>query len=120
MRILKIGLMIFLLSLLSSFLFLKKEAIACEAITLTEFEEISSNVYSDSSLTNKQRLLLNNTINQAYNRVNQVYGETKSSPRIIATNDPKYKKFGLNPTGMQSSGFFRECIFLGPKGLNVE
>jgi hypothetical protein len=119
-RILKVSLIIFLLSLMSSFLFFKKEAIACEAISLTDFEEIYSNVYSDSSLTNEQRLSLKNMITQAYNRVNQIYGETKSSPRIIATNDLEYKKFGLNPTGMQNSGFFRECVFLGPKGLNVD
>lgn len=120
MRILKVSLILFLLSLMSSFLFFKKEAIACEAVTLIGFEEIYSNVYSDSSLSNEQLSLLHNTINQAYDRVEQIYGVTKSSPRIIATNSLEYTKFGLNPTGMQNTGFFRECIFLGPKGLNVD
>lgn len=120
MRILKVSLFIFLLSFVSFFLFFKKEAIACEAITLVGFEEIYPDVYSDSSLTNEQRSSLNDTIDQAYRRVEQIYGVTTSSTRIIATNDLGYKKFGLNPTGMQNSGFLRECIFLGPKGLNVD
>ncbi|RVU33534.1 hypothetical protein EOE67_16080 [Rheinheimera riviphila] len=120
MRVLNVSFIIFLSLLISSFLFFKKEAIACEAITLIGFEEIHSNVYSDSSLTSEQRSSLRNTINQAHDRIEQVYGVTKASPRIIATNNLEYKKFGLNPTGMQNSGFFRECIFLGPKGLNVD
>lgn len=120
MRMLKVSLVIFLFLLMCSFFLFKKEAIACEAINLVGFEEIYPNVYSDSSLTNQQRLSLNYTINQAYDRVGQIYGVIESSPRIIVTNKLEYKKFGLNPTGMQNTGFFRECIFLGPKGLNVD
>ena len=53
-------------------------------------------------------------------RVSDIYGTPTANPRIIATAEKKYAKFGFNPTGMQSSGFFRECIFLGPKGLNTD
>ena len=120
MRILKVSFIIFLLFFTSSFLFFKKEAIVCEAIHFAGFEQIYPDVYVDPSLTNEQRLSLNNTIHQAYARVEQIYGATKSSVRIIATNNTDYEKFGLNPTGMQNSGFLRECIFLGPKGFNVD
>lgn len=120
MRILKVSFIIFLLFFIASFLFFKKEAIACEAINLVGFAEISPDVYVDSSLNNQQLLSLNDTINQAYDRVEQMYGATTSSARIIVTHHTDYIKFGLNPTGMQKSGFFRECVFLGPKGLNTD
>ena len=120
MRILKVSLLIILFSFIFSFLFFKKEAIACEAINLTNFEEVHPDVYVDSSVTSEQRTLLLESINIAYSRVNQIYGEINSSPRLIVTNDLEYKIYGLNPTGMQNSGFFRECIFLGPKGMNVD
>lgn len=120
MRFFKITLVTSLFFFVFSFLFFKKEALACETISLLGFEEISPNVYTDDSLTSQQRSLLNLAITSAYDRVEQVYGKAQSPSRIIATNNLSYKKFGLNPTGMQNSAFFRECVFLGPKGLNVD
>ncbi|MFT6507097.1 MAG: hypothetical protein ACI92O_001939 [Colwellia sp.] len=119
-RILKVSILIILFSFISSFLFFKKEAIACEAISITNFEEIPPNVYADPSVAREQRTLLLDSIDKAYSRVNQIYGEINSYPRLIVTNNLEYRKFGLNPTGMQNSGFFRECIFLGSKGMNVD
>ena len=120
MSLFKIFLSVTLGVFFSAFLFFKKEAIACEVIHFTTFKEIAPQVYVDSSLTAEEQLSLINSINLAFSRVNQVYGEVTSEPRWIVTNDLDYRAFGLNPTGMQSSGFVRECIFLGPKGINVD
>lgn len=104
----------------ASFVFLKKEAIACEIAPLTSFKEIYPNVYVDNSVSLKQQNNLIQYINEATHRVTHVYGTPKSSPRIIATNKKSYSKYGFNPTGMQSSGFSRECVFLGEKGINTD
>ena len=120
MRIVKVSVLISVLLFTSSVVFFKKEAIACEAISASHFEEIHPNVFTDSTVTNKQIASLLASITLAHERINQVYGEMSAVPRIIATNSLAYQKFGLNPTGMQSSGFARECVFLGSKGMNVD
>ncbi|RUO69604.1 hypothetical protein [Idiomarina ramblicola] len=120
MRIFKILLSVFILLLFASFIFFKKDAIACEMIGQTHFSKISTNLYVDDSLDEAQKSNLIEAINDAIERVSNVYGNPISSPRIIATTEDKYSSFGFNPTGMQASGFFRECIFLGPKGLNTD
>jgi len=119
-RIFKILSFACLLTFSVSFIFFKKDAIACEMIGLTHFSEVSSNIYIDDSLGEAQKFGLINSIASAIDRVSSVYGNPISSPRIIATAETKYADFGFNPTGMQTSGFFRECIFLGPKGLNTD
>ncbi|WP_235577032.1 hypothetical protein [Pseudoalteromonas sp. R3] len=103
-----------------SFGYFKKDAIACELIGVAQFYEVSPNLYVDKSIDNLQQDKLANAIESAVRRVSDIYGAPVSHPRIIATAEAKYAKFGFNPTGMQISGFFRECIFLGPKGLNTD
>ena len=120
MGIVKVSVLVSVVVFISLFVTFKKEAIACEAIHASHFEEIHPNVFTDSTVTNKQIASLLASITLAHKRINQMYGEMSAVPRIIATNSLAYQKFGLNPTGMQSSGFARECIFLGPKGMNVD
>ncbi|MCO7189066.1 MULTISPECIES: hypothetical protein [unclassified Pseudoalteromonas] len=100
--------------------YFQKEAIVCELIGASQFDEVSPNLYVDQSMSHLQQVNLVNTVEAAVTRVTDTYGAPASHPRIIATADAKYAKFGFNPTGMQRSGFFRECIFLGPKGLNTD
>ncbi|TMP27750.1 hypothetical protein CWB99_13745 [Pseudoalteromonas rubra] len=116
----KIILLVFLAFFMLSFGYFKKDAIACELIGVAQFYEVSPNLYVDKSIDNLQQGKLANAIEAAVKRVSDVYGAPTSNPRIIATAEAKYAKFGFNPTGMQTSGFFRECIFLGPKGLNTD
>lgn len=120
MRILKIISSVFLLLFFGSFVFFKKDAIACEIIDLTHFSNISTNIYVDDSFDQSQKINLIKSVDDAIERVNHVYGNPASSPRIIASAENKYARFGFNPTGMQVSGLFRECIFLGPKGINTD
>lgn len=120
MKLFKIGLTVAIFSLILSFAFFKKEAIACELISYSKFEEIQSEIYVDDSLNVMEREQLLKAIAEGEERVNTVYGKTISKPRYIATKKIKYGKFGMNLTGMQNSAFYRECIFLGPKGLNVD
>ncbi|MGO2333167.1 hypothetical protein [Pseudoalteromonas sp. JB197] len=120
MKILKIFTVFFITFFIASFGYFKKDAIACELIGIYHFNEVSPNFYVDQSIDNLQQIELSHALQDAIQRVSDIYGVPTSSPRIIATAETKYAKFGFNPTGMQSSGFFGECIFLGPKGLNTD
>lgn len=105
---------------IASFVFLKKDAIACEFVEIAGFTEVSPNLFIDHSIDKQQQFNLLNAVETAFQRVDNTYGPSTSNPRIIATTDEKYANYGFNPTGMQSTGFTRECIFLGPKGLNTD
>lgn len=119
----KLGVMAALCCVCASFLLVNKDAIACELVpfsSLSGFSEISPNIYTDDSLTPDEQQALLAAIRLAKQRVSQVYGPPQSSPTIISSSHRHYADFGFNPTGMQRSGFGQECIFIGPKGQNVD
>lgn len=120
MKIINIFTVFFLACFIVSFGYFKKDAIACELIGISHFTEVSPNLYIDQSINSLEQVSLSNAVQAAVKRVSDIYGAPTSNPRIIATTETKYAKFGFNPTGMQSSGFIRECIFLGPNGLNTD
>ena len=120
MKILKILTVVFITFFIASFGYFKKDAIACELIEVSHFNEVSPNLYVDQSIDSLKLVELSNAVQAAAKRVSDIYGTPTSNPRIIATAETNYAKFGFNPTGMQNSGLFRECIFLGPKGLNID
>lgn len=120
MKILKIFTLVFIAVFIASFGYFKKDAIVCELIGVSHFNEVSPNLYVDQSINKLQQIELSHAVQAAVKRVSDIYGVPTSNPRIIATAETKYGKFGFNLTGMQSSGFVRECIFLGPKGLNTD
>ena len=120
MKILKILIIVFITFFIASFGYFKKDAIACELIGVTHFNEVSPDFYVDQSIDTSKQVELSHAVESAFKRVSDIYGTPTSNPRIIATAETKYAKFGFNPTGMQNSGLFRECIFLGPKGLNTD
>ena len=120
MKILKILTVVFITFFIASFGYFKKDAIACELIGVTHFNEVSPDFYIDQSIDTSKQVELSHAVESAFKRVSDIYGTPTSNPRIIATAETKYAKFGFNPTGMQNSGLFRECIFLGPKGLSTD
>ena len=105
---------------ISSFLFYNKDGLACEAGPFIGFEEVQSEIYVDSSLSQIERGALLVLIKNAKERVSDAFGEMSSFPRYIVTKDLKYSRFGFNSTGMARSTILRECIFIGPKGINVD
>ena len=112
MKILKILTVVFITFFIASFGYFKKDAIACELIEVSHFNEVSPNLYVDQSIDSLKLVELSNAVQAAAKRVSDIYGTPTSNPRIIATAETNYAKFGFNPTGMQNSGLFRECIFL--------
>lgn len=75
MKLFKIGLTVAIFSLILSFAFFKKEAIACELISYSKFEEIQSEIYVDDSLNVMEREQLLKAIAEGEERVNTVYGK---------------------------------------------
>lgn len=120
MKIPKVMTIFIITFFIASLGFFKKDAIACELIGISHFNEASPDFYVDQSIDTQKQIELSHAVEDAFKRVTDIYGAPTSNPRIIATAQTKFDKFGFNPTGMQSSGFFRECIFLGPKGLNTD
>ena len=120
MKMLKTLTIVFIAFFIASFGYVKKDAIACDLIGISHFNEVSPDIYVDQSIDSPKQVELSHALEAAVNRVADIYGTPTSNPRIIATAETKYSKFGFNSTGMQSSGLFRECIFLGSKGLNTD
>lgn len=111
MKILKTLIIVFITFFIASFGYFKKDVIACELIGVSHFNEVSPNFYVDLSIDSLKQVELSNAVQAAAKRVSDIYGTPTSSPRIIATAETKYAKFGFNPTGMQNAGLLRECIF---------
>ncbi|MBU2426944.1 MAG: hypothetical protein KKA56_08705, partial [Gammaproteobacteria bacterium] len=105
---------------LFSLLFFNKDGLACEAAPLIGFEEIKPEIYVDATLSQIDRETLLAFVKSAKARVNNAFGEMISFPRYIVTKDTKYSELGFNSTGMARSALLRECVFIGPKGINVD
>ena len=116
----KAGLSVLFIGFLGTCLVFKKDVIACEAVSWSNFNELAKDVYVDDSLNVQQRRDLLASINAAVARVTAVYGAPEAPVRIIAFTDPDYGHWGFNLTGMQMSGLSRECVFIGPRGINVD
>ena len=120
MKSLKLLITITCIIVLSFLLFFNKDGLACEAAPIIGLEEVHSGIYVDSTLSQIDREALLVLVKAAKARVENAYGEMSSVPRYIVTKDPKYSQFGFNPTGMARSTLLRECVFIGPKGINVD
>lgn len=103
---------------LSSMLFYNKQGIACEAAPLLGFEQIDAEIYVDATVSQTERDALITFVDKAKERVSAAFDDMSSTPRYIVTK--KSAQFGFNPTGMARSSLTRECIFIGPKGFNVD
>lgn len=57
---------------------------------------------------------------KAKQRVDEAFGKMSSHPRYLVSKNSVYRQFGFNPTGMARSSLSRECVFIGPKGINID
>ncbi len=120
MNILKLFLLILCVAVPSAVLFYNKAALACEMAPFIGFEAVQAELYVDASLSNAQRENLIAQVHQAKNRVDAAFGKMQSSPRYIVSKNHAYQQVGFNSTGMARSALLRECVFIGPKGMNVD
>lgn len=120
LKLFKVFILISGFGFIFSVLFQSKEAITCELIAFSDFDELQPDVYVDSTLGDVDRKNLLKVIIEGTKRVDSIYGKSESSPRYIATKNEEYARYGLNLTGMHKTAFFRQCIFLGPRGLNTD
>lgn len=101
-------------------LFQQRHSIACEVLDSTNFEQLDSNIFVSSSITNVSEAL--NSISEGKQRVNSVFGVMQSNPRIVLVgNESEANKLGANTTAtthMYSP--LGTCIVLGPDGQNED
>ena len=120
MKLIKLVIAVTGVFVLLALFFYNKAGLACEAAPFIGFEEIKPEIYVDSTLNPMDQEVLLAVVKDAKERVNRAFGEMISVPRYIVTKDTNYSQFGFNPTGMARSTIFRECVFIGPKGINVD
>lgn len=120
MKMFKLTAAILLVTSTCTIFFFNKAALACEVAALSGFEQIQSDIFVDDSLNKAERTQLLTLIQQAKSRVDETFGKMSASPRYIVSKHAKYRSLGFNPTGMARSSLSKECVFIGPKGINVD
>jgi len=97
MKILKILIIVFITFFIASFGYFKKDAIACELIGVTHFNEVSPDFYVDQSIDTSKQVELSHAVESAFKRVSDIYGTPTSNPRIIAQPKQNMPSSDLTP-----------------------
>lgn len=93
-------------------------------VQLRGYTQVKDNIYLDNSFNGDSSNVLS-IIEEADNRIETFWGEIKSKPRIIISdNDKNLKKMGWtgNPALTTTSVFFgaHSYVVISPKGLNID
>ncbi|WP_339142467.1 hypothetical protein [Pseudoalteromonas galatheae] len=120
MKILKFILILLCITTFLSIFIFNKEALACEITPFMGFKETYPEIYADDSMKKTEQGNFIELVQKAKKRVDEAFGKMSSNPRYIVSKKSTYWKFGFNPTGMARSSLFRECVFIGPKGINID
>ncbi len=109
---------IFLLVVLAG-VFSQRHALACEAVELSDYEQVAPNIFASSSVENIEQVL--RSILDGKQRVDSTFGEMVASPKIVIVgNKVEANNFGANSTATAYYTPIGTCIILGPKGQNVD
>jgi len=101
--------------------FYQRHVLACEFIEYSDYSEISANVFVGASFNFTKEEELLSIISQGRTRVNNVFGDMKSNPKLVLTSSGlEASHFGSNEYGRALGSPFGECVILGPKGQNVD
>ncbi|MGB2739094.1 hypothetical protein [uncultured Pseudoalteromonas sp.] len=108
----------FLLVVLAG-VFSQRHALACEAVGLTDYEQVAPNIFALPSVENIEEVL--RSILDGRQRVDSTFGEMIAIPKIvIVANKVEANNFGANSTATAYYTPMGTCIILGPKGQNVD
>jgi len=118
---LKLALLLLCSSTLVLGSFYQRHELACEFIEYSDYAEISPNVFVGASFNFKRKGELLSIINQGRFRVNETFGQMKSTPTLVLTSNAlEASHFGSNEYGRALGSLLGECVILGPKGQNVD
>lgn len=119
----KIGLVFIVVFALASAigLFANRYALACEMSPLFGYQQGSGRVYAHSSSAKADLGNISQLMDAASARITDTYGLPISQPRfIITTTENEAAKWGANETASMHRRPGRNCIIIGPEGLNTD
>ena len=98
------------------------KVINCSLINYSkEFEEITYNVFVQKGTDEISKEDIFKYIEEAKNRVRELYGNLTVSPTyIIATDEKLLKKYNGNNIGLTHNSILGIYIVIGPKGMNSD
>lgn len=102
-------------------LFANRYALACEMSPLFGYQQSLERVYVHNSSAKAELGNIDQLLNAASARIKDMYGTPISQPRfIIATTENEAAKWGANETASMHRLPGRNCIVVGPEGLNTD
>ena len=100
--------------------FSQRQALACELIRYSNYQQIDSNFFVSPTFGKDDRERIIAVINLARSRIENTFGTMVSSPLVVITvNDDEASKFGSNAYGKAHLTPFGQCLVFGPQGHNV-
>ncbi|MBY6185655.1 hypothetical protein KUV89_03250 [Marinobacter hydrocarbonoclasticus] len=121
MRTLLIAILLLLLTLVLAGAFSQRHALACEALAALDYPYLGDGVFIAPDLSHQQGQRAKAMIDAAEARIAQVYGEPKSTPRLVFTSEPDVaEQWGANQTATMHRLPWGACIVVGPKGHSVD
>ena len=107
------------IALLVLMLITQRHAIACEAVTFSDYYQIVPNLFVSNSFKHTNHA--SDYLAEARKRVDSTFGKMRASPKIVLVNSPQEAaKFGANTTATAHATPLGTCIVLGPKGQNID
>jgi hypothetical protein len=115
-----IFLSIFILLVIAG-IFLQRHAFACRLIPFLGYEKLNDQLFIAGDISLENSAALQQLMDSASARINKVYGQPDSKPRIFITSDLQTaKRWGANDTASMHRLPWCSCIIIGPQGQNVD
>ena len=121
MRKFAIGILLATLLLVLTGGFFQRHALACELLPILNYQQVSSEVFLDSDISDEQAEAIKALIGSASERIDNIYGSSISEPRLLITsNSEMAARWGANATASMHRLPWRACIIIGPEGQNTD
>jgi hypothetical protein len=99
----------------------QRHALSCELIGLSNYVEISPNVFISPEAQKNKHIEILSIISAGKKRITSTYGTMASFPKIvIATNKNEVASFAINSIGQTHPTPIGQCVVIGPDGQNID
>lgn len=117
----KNGLFILTISLLLFMSYSQSGVIACKLVSMSNYIEISDNIYVSDVFTAEENALYLSQLDAAKKRITETFGEMSVNHKVIIPADgDEVNYFAGNPYGVTHLSPLGECIVIGAKGRNID
>jgi hypothetical protein len=99
----------------------QRHALSCELIGLSNYIEISPNVFISPEAQKNKHIEILSIIGAGKKRITSTYGAMVSFPKIvIAMNKNEVASFAINSIGQTHPTPIGQCVVIGPDGQNTD